>query len=115
MHKLLLCRFAEKEAEMLQQMQVKISNELHRLQVLSISFSYIPFYEVIICDVSLDLSNPIQVCKFMVEGCNNWCQDDQKLLLNTSLSWKILRWKRSFLFAPWKGSKKIQRNPTKCR
>jgi hypothetical protein len=28
-----LLRFAEKEAEMLQQMQVKISNELHRLQV----------------------------------------------------------------------------------
>jgi hypothetical protein len=32
MHKL-LCRFAEKEAEMLQQMQVKICNELHCLQV----------------------------------------------------------------------------------
>jgi hypothetical protein len=67
MHKLFLCRFAEKEAEMLQQMQVKISNELHRLQVFSISFSYNPFYEVIIRDVRLDLSNPIQ-SKFAIYG-----------------------------------------------
>jgi hypothetical protein len=67
MHKLFLCRFAEKEAEMLQQMQVKISNELHRLQVFSISFSYNPFYEVIIRDVSLDLSDPIQVCNLWLK------------------------------------------------
>jgi hypothetical protein len=75
---------------------------------------YIAFYEVIIHEVSLDLSS-LQVCNLWMKVATASVGMIGIFCLVLLLLRQNHRWKRSFLFTPWKGSKKTQRKPSKWR